>query len=267
VSLRRGMSKPRARTKIIDVHCHLGKYSAVYIPESTASDMIRVMDAVGIEAACISSFAAIGPDWEVGNSMVAEAVRQYPQQFIGYAVINPNYPDHIHDELDRCFNVLSLRAIKLHPVWHKYPIDGPNYVPVFEYAESHRLTILSHTWGSSDFLARAASCYPNINFIVAHAGAWNGKNTSTSELIGYDMLATAKEYDNIYLDLAASLVYFGALERLVEWVGAEKILFGSDFPLHNLSYQLGRVLFARIGEQEKNRILWNNANRLFGVAN
>ncbi len=265
MSLQRILSKPRPRTKIIDVHCHLGKYSDVYIPESTAGDMINVMDAVGIESACISSFAAIGPDWELGNSMVAEAVRQYPQRFIGYAVINPNYPDYMHDELDRCFNILGLRAIKLHPVWHKYPIDGPNYTPVFEYAESHKLTILSHSWGNGDFLAWAAKRYPNINFIVAHAGGWNGKNINTSELIGYNILATAKEHGNVYLDLAASLVYFGALERLVKWVGPEKILFGSDFPLHNLSYQLGRVLFAKISEKEVDSILWKNAQNLLGT--
>jgi len=256
------MNESRLRRRVIDVHCHLGKYSPVYIPRSKPDDMIRVMDAIGIEAACISSFAAIGPDWEVGNSMVAEAVSQYPQRFIGYGVINPNYPGHIHDELDRCFDVLGLQAIKLHPVWHDYPIDGPNYTPVFEYAESHRLTILSHTWGNSDFLAGAASSYPNINFVVAHAGGWNGKAISSSKLIEYKILATAKNYGNIYLDLAASLVYFGALERLVKLVGAEKILFGSDFPLHNLGYQLGRVLFAKISRKEKNAILWENAQKL-----
>ena len=54
--------------------------------------MIRAMDASGVEKLCVSSFLSIGPDCLAGNDMVAGAVRQYPDRFVGYAVVNPNRP-------------------------------------------------------------------------------------------------------------------------------------------------------------------------------
>lgn len=40
-------------------------------------------------------------------------------------------------------------------------------------------------------------------------------------------------HDNVYVDLAYSNVFYEALERLVAIIGAAKIVFGSDFPLHD----------------------------------
>jgi hypothetical protein len=254
------------KTQVIDCHCHLGEYSEVHIPRNNLDEMLKTMGDLGIDVACISSFASVGPDWKFGNDIVAKVIRRYPGRFIGYAVINPNYPDSIDNELSRCFDKLGMKAIKLHPVWHSYPINGPNYVPVFEYAEANKLTILSHTWGSYETLSTLAENYPHLNFIVAHAGGWDGRNISNPILIDYKILDAAKKYDNIYLDLAATLVYLGAVEHLVRKVGAEKILYGSDFPLHSPSYQLGRVVYARIDEREKREILGGNAGRPFRIS-
>ena len=45
--------------------------------------------------------------------MIAKAITRYPGRFIGYAVINPNYPDSVNNELSHCFDELGMKAIKL----------------------------------------------------------------------------------------------------------------------------------------------------------
>jgi uncharacterized protein len=73
-------------------------------------------------------------------------------------------------------------------------------------------------------------------------------------------------HENVYLDLAYSNVFYEALERLVAILGPTKIVFGSDFPLHDPGYQLGRVLFSKLSGREKQMILGINMLQILGEA-
>jgi predicted TIM-barrel fold metal-dependent hydrolase len=244
-------------TRVVDGHGHLGYYHNTRIIPTDAEAMIRVMDRVGVEKICVSSFLSIGPDCKAGNDMVADAINKSPDRFIGYGVVNPNRPQEIDSELRRCFENLGMRAIKLHPVTHQVPIDGSAYQRVFDFAANQHLPILSHDWGKPAFLDRLASDYPDISFIIAHTGFWDGRSDfAYAGVIGC--------HDNVYLDLAYSNIFYEALERLVALIGAPKIVFGSDFPLHDLGYQLGRVIFARLSTDEKQKILGLNMLRIIG---
>jgi predicted TIM-barrel fold metal-dependent hydrolase len=53
---------------------------------------------------------------------------------------------------------------------------------------------------------------------------------------------------------------------LVQEAGAERIVFGSDVPLMDPGYQLGRVLGSLLSADEKRRILYENAARLFRIS-
>lgn len=247
-----GPVQPPSPEGIMDAHGHIGRWPATYVPYGDAEGMLISMDRLGIERACVSAFLAVGPDYERGNDMVAEVVRRYPDRFMGYAVLNPNYPEDIEPELHRCFDELGMTAIKLHCELHDVPMDGEHYRKVFEFAEERGLTVLIHGAVVEDVLKR----YPHVNLLSAHVGLWDGRSRN-------EVIELAKSYDNLYLDLAASLSYRGALKRMVEEVGADRIVHGSDFPLMDPGYQLGRVIYAEISEEDKWKILRDNARRLF----
>ena len=52
-----------------------------------------------------------------------------------------------------------------------YPIDGPNFGPVYDFANEREMMILSHSWGSPKTLAKLATAYPGIKFLVGHFAA------------------------------------------------------------------------------------------------
>ncbi len=246
-----------ADVRIIDCHAHYGHSELVRITHTEAEGMLRVMDRVGVEKVCVSSFMSIGPDYGTGNKMVAEVIANHPERFIGYAVVNPNQPGKITTELERCFDDYGMRAIKLHPALHRYPIGGPAYEKVFEFAAVRRVPILSHEWGAPDLLDRLAREYREVNFIMAHTGFWDGRSDFTyASVVGSN--------ENVFVDLAYTNIYYSVLEELVDLLGSSKILFGSDFPLHDLAYQLGRVLFAKLGDEDKRMILGGNMLKLMG---
>lgn len=240
---------------ILDAHGHLGEWPRNRVIRGDAEGMMASMDAAGIAATAVSSFRALDSDSGSGNDEVGEAIRRYPQRFIGYAVVNPNYPEQVVAELERCFADLRMRGIKLHTDMHRYPFNGPNYVPALEFAHQNDLPVLVHGVGSAEALAAVAERYANANFIVAHMGGWDGLREEP-------VLEVVATRPNVYGDIASSYGYYRSFERLVERVGAGKIIWGSDSPLHEPRAELGRVLFSLCAEEELRLILAGNFLRL-----
>jgi predicted TIM-barrel fold metal-dependent hydrolase len=250
---------------IIDAHGHLGAWVQFYIPRTDAASIVEVMDRCGISAIAISGMLSIGPDYKAGNQKVAEAADAFPGRFIGYVTINPNYPaEEVEKELDYWLtNHPWMRGIKLHPTYHEYSITGPAYKVAFETASRHKVPILSHTWGqgeerslcSPEMFDQLAETYPDVNIILGHAGGM---------LPGYRAsIEVAKKHANIYMDVCGSFQAMGMVEYLVEQIGSDRVLFGSDACFLAQTAELGKVVFAKISTEEKQKILGLTAAKLF----
>lgn len=240
---------------ILDAHAHLGRWFSTYVHAGDAADMVRSMDRLGIRSTALVAFDSIGPDMCGGNDQVAAAMRDFPGRFLGYATMDPNEPAAMAAELKRCFDTHGFHAIKFHCDTHGYPADGDNYRPALEYADAHGLAILIHGTITEPMLRK----YPGAQLLSAHVGGWDGRFPNY-------IAEMCKDYPNLHCDLAASTVYNEVLEKLVEKVGADRIVHGSDTPLMDPGYQIGRVLQARISNKEKYLILYRNAARLFHLA-
>ncbi|MCC6444844.1 MAG: amidohydrolase family protein [Armatimonadetes bacterium] len=245
--------------KAFDAHGHLGEWhSTVIFGRGTPDNIAHTLDGIGVSGILLSDMVAIGPDFRKGNDRVAEAVARFPGKIYGYAVVNPHYPDEMIPELERCFDQMGFTGIKFHCGLHQYHVDGPNYRPAIEFADERGLGILIHGYGPMRVLDDLARRYPMAKFLSAHIGGWNGVSPD-------DSIELAKRHPNIYLDLASSACYFRSLERMVAEVGSRQIIHGSDMPLMDPAYQLGRVTKADISDEAKRDILANNARRVFGV--
>ena len=235
---------------VVDAHCHLGPGGRFVQPLSAAGDLVRTMDRIGIEQACVFPTLAITLDMVGGNSMALAAAREFPGRLLAYVSVDPNRPlAAIEDELRRCFDA-GARGIKLHTQLANHPFDGPGYGPAFAFAHEHRLPLISHGTGTPDTLRGAARRFPEAHFIVAHAGA-SGPPAGAAGGVH----AVAREEPNVYLDLASSVGRFGSFVASVEAAGAGKHVFGSDMPWMCQSHQIGRVLLAPLPEEDKRRIL------------
>jgi predicted TIM-barrel fold metal-dependent hydrolase len=248
----------RDYVEIIDCHAHMGPSGWMHLPNNSPDEMVKVMDSVGVSKVCVSHCIALGSDFRLGNKLVYEALRKHPDRFVGYAVLNPHYPDEIEEELEICFKHYGMKAIKFHANMHQmtYYSDYERYKPVLEYAEANNLAILCHGMPSmSKKLEELSYEYRNVNFIMAHYGGWNMRDLP-------EAMAVASKAPNVYIDSSGSVEWFGGFEKAVARIGAEKILFGSDFPWGNLAFMIGRVVFANISDEEKKKILGLNAKEL-----
>ena len=247
---------------IVDCHVHYDDgttFHYVRFPErgvdSVRDSLILAMDQADVDMACLSSFVSLRTDYRVGNDRVADAVTAVPDRLVGFVVIDPHYPDLVEKELARFAEVKGMKGIKLHPSGHSYPTDGPNYEPAWEFADEHRLPILIH--GDTVAMGNLAARYPNAAFLNAHSGfGYRGAEAC---------IAVAREHPNVYLDLTSTHINLGLIEHIVDHIGPDQVLYGSDIPLYGLRYCVGSILFARISDDDKRKILGQNMQRLLGA--
>lgn len=241
---------------VIDCHNHLGPWKAFHAPSNKAEGMLVSMDNLGIDIACLTAHSAIGPDYVHGNDLVYDVIRRYPNRFLGYVTLNPNYPDDMQNEIQRCFKLEGFVGLKMHPSCHGSAIDNPNFDVAYQYAHENNLPVLIHVWGRGDVAAikELAGRFTNAQFIMGHAG---GDVPSMREAIN-----VVNRYENTYLDLALSLTYEGNVEWFVSEVGSKRVLFGTDMPFFDPRPAFGRVLMADISDEQKRDILGLNTKRL-----
>ena len=238
---------------VIDAHMHLGEWFQFYTPVRDAAGAVKIMDRVGIRSGIASAHAAaIAGDLRAGNDLVIAAAQQFPGRLYGYVVANPNHADDMVAEIERCAKQ-GLRALKVH-TYHGKPYDAPEYAPAFEFADQRSWPVLAHS-GPLDVFDRLAATYKGIRWVLAHSASADAATFAD----------IARKRDNVFFDTCASASEYDSVESLVRAVGVERVLFGSDAVFLSATQQIGRILFARLSDDDKLRILGLNALRVFDL--
>ncbi|MBN2308671.1 MAG: amidohydrolase family protein [Candidatus Hydrogenedentes bacterium] len=253
-----GDGAPALPGVVIDAHAHFGSWERTISTVKEPEDIIASMDRCGVDVLIGSSFSSIHGEMEAGNRETADIIRGHPGRLYGFCGVNPHLTDRIQDELARCFEGdAAFVGLKFHCGLHAADLDHPGYVPALTYANEHALPVLVHGGGAG--WKSVAAGFPRAPMIMAHACGWDGVSTA-----GRETHAIARDSDNVYVDVAGSAAHRGALRALVDLVGAGKVLFGSDFPMFDLGYELGRVASSELDEAERAAVCGGNALRVFG---
>jgi predicted TIM-barrel fold metal-dependent hydrolase len=189
------------------------------------------------------------------NDDVVELMRQYPERVEGFAYVNPLVGELAVKELDRCVGEHSMIGMKL---WIAVRCSDPVVDPLIDRCAHHGIPMLQHTWlkatgnmpGESTpmDLAVLARRHPDATLIMGHSGGdWE-----------YGVRC-ARSLEKVFFDISGGEANSGWIERAVDLVGAERILFGTDMPGRSMSSQLAKVLGARISDDAKEKITYKNA--------
>jgi hypothetical protein len=142
--------------------------------------------------------------------------------------------------------------------------------PFIEKLTSHNLILLTHTSepvgheypgkGSTtpEMLYPIITSFPELTLVCAH---WGGG------LPFYALMPEVKKaMKNTFFDTAASTSLYGpqVYNQVIQLVGADKILFGSDYPLLPQSRLLKEIKSLNLPQETEQLILSGNAQRLLG---
>jgi len=245
---------------IIDAHTHYGIGLNFPFRAKTIDDMVIVMDKYGVDMACISSAYALLHDCPEGNRRLYEAVKLYPSRFIPFCAVNPRYLDEAKNELRKYINEKGWKGVKLHPELHYYMANCEASIAIMEEIDKLNVPVLIHSgdphmygfYSRLDLIAELAGMYPETPIILGHMGitAW------------LDAIELAKKHLNLLLDTSGSCYSYGMVELAVEELGAERVVFGSDFAELNLPVELSKVMDSDISDGAKNLVLGGNIARI-----
>ncbi len=239
---------------IIDTHLHVD-FGDPDVPK-------RFLDRRLCDVICISSLiGGAFPNLEqlrAANDSVLRWMEEYPGRVIGFAYVNPRLGDEGVRELERCL-AAGMKGVKL---WISVLADDVRVDPLIEVAQKAGAVVLAHAWvktqGQMAFESRPqnvvnlASRFPKARFMLAHfGGEWETGAKA------------ARGVPNLYVDTSGSLSEADMVEVLARNVGVDRMLFGTDNS--DFHYCLGKIRAADLTEDERERILFRNAQQLFGL--
>jgi predicted TIM-barrel fold metal-dependent hydrolase len=164
------------------------------------------------------------------------------------------------DDLDtlRQMEDFFVRGLKIHPSILQIKINSKRWKPFFKVAEKRNIPILvhcgRHPTSHISHLIKAAKKHSNNIFIAAHLGG------NASDLINEAInLVKESKLNNLYLDTSAVKLPC-LVEKAVNVLGEDKIIFGSDEPYSDLRISIYCLELANIPSKEK--IMFNNIKEI-----
>lgn len=233
--------------EVYDCHGHLGTSTPHHVIDNSLEEMVAEMDRFGVRVCCVFGLEGVFGDETYGNEVVADAVRRYPDRFIGFTMVNPNHGEaDMVAQLERGLRN-GMRGIKLICSYHGYPTEGPLIDVACRFAHEHGQFILNHDWGSAAQIERLCRMYPNACFFTGHSTLAFAEVTQRVE--------------NLFI-CTCPFHTWGQTEQHVAAYGADRILFGSDLTDLPIAWGLAPILYARIPEGDKRKIIGGNLQRL-----
>ena len=164
------------------------------------------------------------------------------------------------------------RGIKVHPIVQGFQPDDPRMDPIYDVCVELGLTVLSHSGSSRGAAPRAdpfafaavMEQHPRLHLLLAHLGgaSW------------HQVAPLAAAYPSLSFDLCEIIAWTGApaapsadeLGRLIRDIGAERVLFGTDFPWYELDRTIDQLMaLPHLSDEERRSILGENAIRRMGL--
>jgi uncharacterized protein len=248
-----------------------GLYSDRRSRFATAEDLLESMDSAGVDATVTLGFAWADPETcRLHNDYLLEAAARSGGRLIPFCTVQPaSDPEGAVREIERCVSAGAKGIGELRPDNQCYGLEaGGPADSVAAVAQEHGLVLLFHVSEPTghhyagkdgldlDPLVGFAERWPGLAIVAAH---WGGG------LPFYTLMPEVRaSLRNTSFDTAAtSLLYDHRIYRSVaDLVGAERILFASDFPLLSQKRCLDRLAVAPLTEREKALVLGENARRL-----
>ncbi|MDR0855622.1 MAG: amidohydrolase family protein [Christensenellaceae bacterium] len=149
---------------------------------------------------------------------------------------------------------------KLHPDFQEFALDGERAFRIFEGLDG-TMPVLVHagdnrkSFSNPKRVAALAKAFPHITIIAAHMGGWSE----------WDDVGVYDNLSNVMFDTCSTLGFITPERALgiIKHFGAERFLYGTDFPMWNLKEEIERFNKLPLTETEKTLILSENAKKLY----
>ncbi|MCI0834943.1 MAG: amidohydrolase [Chloroflexi bacterium] len=236
-------------------------------------DLLASMDQAGIDVSVCAGFGWTDPGIaRESNDYNLEAARSHPDRLVAFCSVNPLWGDDAAAEVRRCHEAGAKGIGELHPDTQGIlDADMASLAPVFDAAKELKIPILMHASEpvghgypgkgtvTPELLMALVNAFPNNTFIFSHFGGG---------LPFYGLMPEVKlALKNVYFDSAAFPFLYRpeVFDVAARAVGAEKILFASDFPVVTQRRALKEFELAGLSPEQSRLVRGANAAQLLDL--
>ena len=138
--------------------------------------------------------------------------------------------------------------------WRNYA--DPRVWEILEVVQAKNMVLSFHPNKRPEDMLAMIKQFPHLTIVVAHLDGYGL----------YDFaIETMQKHENVYFDISAHGTREGMLADAVSKVGAERILYGTDYPGYDPAPFIESVLNAKISDGDKEKIFYGNAACLLGL--
>src|SRR6266571_1600281 len=235
------------------------------------------------------------------NDEIATMARQWPNRFAGLATLPVQDVGAAVEELERAVHVLGLKGAELDTVMQGHNWDEPQFLPLFKAAEAMGAVLFFHPQPQDNLLLQRTDRYglansigvivedtlvvatlifggildacPDLKVCIAHGGGpacfgmgrldrgWQVRSEARRHILKPPSTYQRRLYYDCITDSEA------ALRFLLDQVGADRVVLGSDWPF--VRWEPSPVVWVQglqsLTQAEKDKILWQNLEQLLGL--
>ncbi len=264
----------KKRSKYIDSDpCFAILYSEKAAKLATADELIASMDKAGIDISVILNHGWATHELCVEtNDYILESITRYPNRLVGFCAIQPHSSRAAIAEVERCAKGGIKGIGELRPDVQLLDLNDDEVMePFIEVVRKHKLILLIHASEpvgheypgkgiiTPDMLYPFITGFSDLTIVCAH---WGGG------LPFYALMPEVKKaMSNVFFDTAASPFLYSpqVYNQVIQLVGGDKILFGSDYPQLAQGRLLKEISSLDLPEETRSLILSGNAQRLLNI--
>lgn len=219
----------------------------------TAEELIDDGKKAGISKFLILPVAIRADQVRGINEFVAGEVKNH-EEFYGFGTVHAQMND-ICQEVEK-IKELGLLGVKMHPDTQKFNIDDERLFPMYDLIQG-QLPVMLHagdprySYSHPARIRKIIKMFPKLTVIAAHFGGWSVFDEAYENLKDTDC----------YMDVSSSLMFMShsRAERYISKYGADRMLFGSDYPLWSPAAELDAFMKLNLTGSDQERILYENA--------
>ena len=193
------------------------------------------------------------------NDFILQQTATY-DDFIGFGTVHAGM-EHPGDEAQYIMDK-GLRGIKMHPDFQRFDIDDPRLFAVYE-AVSGRIPVMLHMgdqrydYSQPARLRHVLDLFPKLDVIAAHFGGYSMYEEAYGQL----------KDKNCVFDISSSMMFMedGVAEHYINLYGAERMAYGTDYPLWDPVTEVQRFLKLKLTDDQFEQIAYKTAERILNL--
>lgn len=251
----------------IDVGVHLGRWPTRRVPHDDPAGLVTKLQAHAVRQAWAGNFEGLlHRDLAGVNARTAQWCAEHGAGILlPVGTIHPGLPDW-EEDLRRCHETWQMRIIRVYPNYHQYGLDDPAFARLVTLCAERNLILQISVLMEDERTQHPLLHVPPVDTRPLLSLLKKGPRGTIVLLnalrsIVLTDLPMYTDAGEVYVEIS-NLEGIAGLERLLQHVSHERILFGSHFPFFQLESAILKLRESVLGGVQHEAIAHANAQRI-----